>query len=204
MKTRLRKFVQVFFLGIFILLVLLNRPQLWMGLLLLGVLASFFMGRLYCGWICSINTVMEAVTAFKRRRGIKDREIPKILKRPYVRWGLLAVFFLTFVFVMKTGRQMPILPILFLAGVVLTFFFHEELWHRFLCPYGSILNKSSKNPKYGMEVEPDLCINCGRCVKVCPALAIEKDNVSHLINREDCLVCMKCIDVCYPNAITYR
>ena len=204
MKTRLRKSVQFFFLGLFILLVLLNKPQLWMGLLVLGVLASFFMGRLYCGWICSINTVMEAVTSFKRKRGIKNREIPEILKKHFVRWGMLLLFFLTFIFVVRTGNQMPILPVLFLIGIVLTFFFHEELWHRFLCPYGSILNRSSRNPKYGMKVDPDLCINCGRCVKVCPALAIERNDASHFIKREDCLVCMKCTEVCNPNAITYE
>ncbi|WP_409226798.1 4Fe-4S binding protein [Gudongella sp. SC589] len=204
MKTRFRKSVQLFFLGIFILLVILNKPQLWMGLLLLGVAASFIFGRLYCGWICSINTVMEAVTAFKRKSGIRDRKIPDVLKRPLVRWGMLLLFFATFILVMRTGKQMPILPVLFLFGIILTFFFHEELWHRFLCPYGSILNRSSRNPKYGMKVDPDLCISCGRCVNACPALAIEKDEVSHFINREDCLVCMKCTEVCTPNAITYE
>jgi ferredoxin len=117
---------------------------------------------------------------------------------------MLLLFFLTFIFVVRTDNQMPILPVLFLIGIVLTFFFHEELWHRFLCPYGSILNRSSKNPKYGMKVDPNLCINCGRCVKVCPALAIERNDDSHFIKREDCLVCMKCTQVCNPNAITYE
>ncbi|WP_422486492.1 4Fe-4S binding protein [Gudongella sp. DL1XJH-153] len=175
-----------------------------MGLLLLGVAASFFLGRLYCGWICSINTLMEMITALKKKYNIKNRKIPEVLKKPIIRWGLLVLFFVMFLLVIITGEPLPILPVLFLVGVVLTFFFHEELWHRFLCPYGSILSKSSKNSKHGMKVDSDLCINCGKCVKVCPALAIEKDSISHFINKNDCLVCMKCSDICTPNAITYE
>lgn len=200
----MRKFIQYAFLGLFIFLVLTNRPQLWMGLLLLGIGASFFLGRIYCGWICSINTLMEMITAFKKKHGIKDRKIPPALKNPLVRWGLLTLFFLTFVFVMRSGRQLPILPLIFLAAVSLTFFFHEELWHRFLCPYGSILSASASKSGKGMSIDQDSCINCGMCAKVCPGLAVEKNHTSHSISVKDCLVCMKCEAVCKPEAISYK
>lgn len=204
MKKYMKKIVQIFFLGLFVFLIVTNRPQLWMGLFLIGIIGSFFFGRFYCGWICSINTIMDIVTSFKKKHGIKNKEIPQAIKNPFVRWGLLVLLFITSIFVMVTGKELPILHILFLLGILFTFFFHEELWHKFLCPYGGILNQSSKATKKGMTVNPKVCDNCGDCVESCPALAIEKNSKTHFINKTDCLVCMRCFKTCKPKAISYR
>lgn len=198
-----KKIIQLLLLGLFVILILTNRVQIWMGLFLVGIIGSFVFGRFYCGWFCSINTVMDYVTAFKQKHGIKDRKIPDFLKKSSTRWVLLGLFILSFVFTVKTGKKLPILPLAFIFGIMLTFFFHEELWHRYLCPYGSILSLSSKFSKKGITIDKDKCINCAKCVKVCPSLAIRKED-KHIVEKSDCLVCMRCIDVCPKEAIEYK
>jgi ferredoxin-type protein NapH len=66
---RIRNAVRVLFLAAFVVLVLTGRVKLWMGIFALGVVASFFTGRIYCGWICPMNSVMQAAGK-NRFRGI--------------------------------------------------------------------------------------------------------------------------------------
>lgn len=204
MKHHLRKVIQTGLLILFLFLIITGRVQLWMGLFLVGIAASFIFGRFYCGWICSINTVLEWVTAFKKKHGIKNRNIPEFVKKPFARWVLIAAFIGIFLFTVKTGKKLPVLPFLFMSGIVLTFFYHEELWHRFLCPYGSLLSLSSTTAKKGMSIDEEKCVNCGACARVCPAISIDKTDTHHIINKNDCLVCMKCEVVCKPDAISYK
>lgn len=41
-----------------------------------------------------------------------------------------------------------------------------------------------------------LCNQCGECAEVCPVEAIENKNGVFLINEENCIGCMNCIDAC--------
>lgn len=44
------------------------------------------------------------------------------------------------------------------------------------------------------------CINCGKCVNVCPKNAISMDK-ENKINREKCTNCLKCAEVCTSGAL---
>lgn len=195
--------IQMIFLGLFLFLFVTGKVQLWMGLLLAGIIFSFFLGRIYCGWICSINTVIRGVSWAKKKLGIKDLKSPAVLTKACVRYLVLGLFFVVFIFIMATGKKLPVLPALFVIGIVLTFLFPEELWHRNLCPYGTILSCSAAKTKKSIQINPLKCNNCGACLRVCPAMAIEKNTNKHKIIAKDCLVCMECTRVCRQNAISY-
>ncbi|NDL67493.1 4Fe-4S binding protein [Anaerotalea alkaliphila] len=204
MKRKLQRTVQIGFLALFLFLFAAGRVQMWMGLLLLGILASFLLGRVYCGWICSINTVMLGVSRLKKKLHIKSLPVPSAFSKPWVRHLALGVFIGLFLFSMATGRKVPVLPALFALGAFATFFFPEELWHQHLCPYGTLmLYPASKSPR-GMAIDADLCNNCGACRRACPALAVEKGGSHHFIHQRDCLVCMECERSCRQDAIRYR
>ena len=203
MKRALQIITQIIFLALFILLFVMGKVQLWMGLLLLGIAASFLLGRVYCGWFCSINTVMRGVTWIKIKLHIKSLKIPGFIKKPWVRFLFLGLFIGAFAFSMATGKKLPVLPIIFVLGIVLTFLFPEELWHRYLCPLGTILSLPSSKAKHRMFIDAEKCNNCGACTRVCPAKAIVKED-KHKIKKADCLVCMECSTKCKQNAITYR
>lgn len=204
MKKILQRSIQVALLALFIALIIMGKPQLWMGLFILGILASFIFGRVYCGWICAINTVLIGVTSLKKKMKIKDKPMPAWLKKPITRYLALGLLLLTFIFTLRTGVKLPILPLVILLGTLLTFIYPEELWHRYLCPYGTVLHTSSKASKKGVEIDSEKCINCGICIRVCPAAAVKKGEESYQISKNDCLVCMECVRRCPQDAINYK
>ena len=204
MKKNIQKIIQITFLGLFILLIILGKPQIWMGLFLTGIIASFLLGRIYCGWFCSINSVLKGVTWIKKKLNIKNFEIPKVLTKKWVRFFVLGLFFIMFILTIISGKKLPILPILFIVGILLTFFFHEELWHRYLCPYGSILYLPGSMSVHNIYIDPEKCTNCGACKRVCPSKAIKKKENNHEIIKGECLVCTECVATCKKQAISYK
>lgn len=224
------KAVQVFSQWVFVLLffalVALGRVQLWIGVFILSVILTPFFGRLYCGWVCPINTIMNIVTRIKQRFHVKDLAVPESLKKPVYRYLALFAFILLFMFVMISGKKLPVLPGLLAVGVLLTVFFTEKLWHRYLCPYGTILSMVVKLSRRGYRVIEQACISCGICSRVCPADAVMeisplssggndeiKDTLAgdknlhrktYNIVKKECLLCGACADRCPKNAIVYR
>ncbi len=204
MKRHLQFALQILFLTLFVFLILNGQAQLWMGLFVLSILAIFLLGRVYCGWICPINTIMRSVAWIKKKLRIKNAKIPAWITRPWVRIFILTLFIAVFVITMVSGKKLPVLPALLTAGVFLTYFFPEELWHRYLCPYGTIMSLPAKKSKYTMTIQPELCNRCGMCMRVCPAKAVEKREGNYEILKKDCIVCMECSRVCKQEAIHYR
>lgn len=203
MKKILQTALQIILLALFLFLIIIGKVQVWVGLLLFGILASVFLGRFYCGWMCPINTVFKGITWTKKKLRINNFKIPKILKNKWIRIIAFGIFAVLFGFIMITKAKLPVLPALFIIGVITTLFFPEELWHRYLCPYGSMLRVSSSKTKHTMVINEDTCNNCGICKTVCPAAAIKKDDGAHTILKSDCLVCMKCETACPQNSISY-
>ena len=71
-----------------------------------------------------------------------------------------------------------------------------------ICPVGSLLGAASKQSLFHFEIDPDLCINCGECERVCKSECI--DLLHHTVDTSRCVVCFDCGTVCPNNAITYR
>jgi len=203
LSDKLKLIVHLIFLALFAVLVATGQVQVWVGIFLLGIIASFFLGRLYCGWLCPINTIMNAVTAIKKKLGIKKQRVPQALASPCIKYLVLFLFIAAFTFSMITGRAIPALPALFAAGVVLTIFFPEELWHRYLCPYGAILSLPAGKAKLNMVIDQEKCYSCGICKKVCPAGAVQVSDKVYSIKGNSCLVCLDCSTHCHQDAINY-
>ncbi|MBY8983214.1 MAG: 4Fe-4S binding protein [Candidatus Lokiarchaeota archaeon] len=53
------------------------------------------------------------------------------------------------------------------------------------------------NKKGRVNVDKDLCIDCGACVSLCPTDALNfKDDFSVEFSEEKCIGCLLCIDSC--------
>lgn len=210
MRQFLQTTLQITLLVFFASLIARGKIQLWMVVFLAGVLASFLFSRLYCGYICPINTVMKGATALKKRLKIKDRPIPVWIRNPWIRTVFLLAFVALAILSKKLGVEWPILPALFVLGIVLTLFYPEQLWHRYLCPYGAILRFPAKTSRFGMKIDEAACINCGACARVCPTATIHRpvnsngSKGTHQITRSECLVCHTCESVCKTEAIRYQ
>lgn len=204
MRKIVQRSIQILFLALFVVLAINGKIQVWMGIFVLSALASLVFSRFYCGWLCPINTVLKPVTWVKKKLHIKSFKVPNFLKKTWVRIFMLVLFLGILIFTLKTGKRLPVLPISVALGFVLTLFFPEELWHRYLCPYGTILSLPSRKAKFGMKIDEEKCISCGKCMKVCPSVAITKEGKKYSITKNDCLVCRACTEVCPVDAITYH
>jgi len=55
------------------------------------------------------------------------------------------------------------------------------------------------SPSFSPETEKSRCINCMKCVKICPTEAISKTDTS-ITNVDRCILCGACVKVCENNA----
>lgn len=198
-----RKIVQGVTLILFITLIVLGKVQLWMAIFGASLILSTYLGRFYCGYICPINTGMDLIDGRANKNKRERKSVPKVFKKSIIRYGILFLFLGTMVIVLKTGKKLPVLPVLFTSGIIVTYFYRPELWHRYLCPYGTLLSIVSKFNKKVYKVYDDDCIKCSKCIRVCPADAfIWEDKKDYpLIIKNECLQCGKCVESCPTDSI---
>ena len=61
-------------------------------------------------------------------------------------------------------------------------------------------NPESQDPRPEIMYHDNLCVECGECVKVCPAKAQTLDR-EHKIRRDLCTKCGRCVEACYAGAL---
>lgn len=66
------------------------------------------------------------------------------------------------------------------------------------------LNQSENQTKIDFEFDPEKCINCKKCVKVCPYQARELDQKKMKLNEELCRYCGFCTSICPVQALKIR
>jgi polyferredoxin len=113
-------------------------------------------------------------------------EIRSFMVSPY---GLVAdVKLLNFFrFIGTTG--LIVVGVLVLLSIVV-----KNFWCRYLCPYGALLGFFSLLSPMRIRRDPDACIDCAKCAKVCPArLPVD---VLPQIRSAECTMCMQCTAVC--------
>lgn len=201
-----RKVIQISTTILFVILLALRKVQFWMAIFGISLLLSIYFGRFYCGYICPINTGMELINNNADKNKRKRKSVPEVFKKTLIRYGILVLFLGTMIMVFKTGKKLPVLPVLFGLGIIITIFYKPEFWHRYLCPYGTLLSIFSRFNKKSYMVVNENCIKCGRCVKACPSDAIlwgDKEEYPVIIQNE-CLLCGKCKEACLTDAIKYQ
>lgn len=214
-KSFARAMVQGIFLLGFVFLIIQGRLQAWILLLGLGILGGVFFGRLYCGWICPMGTVMRLESWIYSKLGIQ-RKNPVLMNgerknKKYVQLLqiiLLLVFFGGMIATQRFGIRINLIVFLVLLGAGTSLFFKEEVWHR-ICPHGIAMSLTAGVKKLKSKkiiIEKESCIGCGKCEKVCPNLAVVKEEGSKIrsIVTKDCLTCFECQKVCPGNSIAYR
>lgn len=202
---RRRTISEVAFVLIFLGLFVSGRLQLWLLVYVVGLVVAWFGGRWYCGWACPINTLFRGIDWVYDRAGVQRREPPSWLTHDWVRWGSLLSFVGFLVGSKLTGVQVPVLVLVTIFGVVVSLVFVESTFHRHLCPFGALLSLAGSAQRFGLEVDPDDCVGCGRCQAVCPNDTIETcaDGVRD-IDTTECLTCFSCSDACPVDAISYE
>lgn len=83
------------------------------------------------------------------------------------------------------------------VSILVSTIFIYRLFCRFICPLGALYGFFNKFSLFGIKLEKDKCVNCGKCISVC-----EMD--IHHVGDHECINCGKCIGVCPTKAISWK
>jgi ferredoxin-type protein NapH len=161
---------------------LLRTPGAWAAIFAgaaLPLLLALFLGRVFCGWLCPVNTLLEGFDLLRKRA------LPRLGLRPpdaaiarWVKWGLLLAgvavalladlaFWTHLLPHVQIGRDIfslmlfgtttlgaPILVGIILAEILLS----RRVWCRSLCPTGAMLGLAALVAPLRVRKEKQPCI----------------------------------------------
>lgn len=199
--------VKILFLTLFLFLTFTGNMMLWLGFFGISIIFAIFFGRIYCGYVCPMNTLMEPIERLSQKLNIKRDKVPKWLLSGKLSWGVLILSILTVVFFKKTlAINIPILFILLIASLIITLRYKQDIFHNKICPFGILQRFAGKLSYFSKKVLFEKCIGCKLCEKVCPsnAIIVSQSNKRAIIDSTYCYQCVNCKSVCPRMAIVYR
>jgi ferredoxin-type protein NapH len=196
---------------------LLRAPGAWASLLAgsaLTMLIAALMGRVFCGWICPVNTILEGFDALRKRAlprlGLRPPDIaaPRWLKWALLPAGLAAAvladlaLWAHFLPHVQIGRD--VFSLMFFGGatigafilvaiILAELFFSRRVWCRSLCPTGALLGLLGSFALVRVRKGETPCLaECSACTRVCP-MAL---NPAGAFSQAECVNCAVCVSAC--------
>jgi polyferredoxin len=193
-------------------------PKLHFSTVVLGggvLLSGLLVGGAFCGWICPLGALGDALLWLRRKLRLPELRVPLRVDR-VLRYGrfvvLLAVMGVTFRSVALVFANIdPYYTIFsldwlfepnlvehwpayaFAVALIGGSLFVPRLWCRYLCPLGGLLTVLQRLSPIKVRRNTQTCIDCKRCDRVCPTrVAISTvPSVTH-----DCTMCLRCVSAC--------
>ncbi len=188
-----------------------------MFLLIAFVGISWIFRKGFCGWLCPVGTISEYLWRFGRRIRGHSFRLPRALDI-----GMRSLKYILLGLFLYAVGAMPVAAIrAFLEGPygmvddvkMLNFFrflglsggivmsilviasvFVQNFWCRYLCPYGALMGAVSAASPLSIRRDTNLCIDCGKCFRACPA-ALPVDRLVSIRSAE-CTGCLECAAAC--------
>ncbi len=187
-------------LALVVFLFLKGKMQIWLLVFAGGAAVSVFAGRIFCGWLCPMNTLFKGIDFIYKKLKIKRLKAPEFLKNNIVRMVFLVLFIAGMLLTKKFNLKLNILLYIISLSIFISLFVEEMLWHRYLCPFGTILSFTSRKAVVFLNIDEKGCISCGKCQRVCPSSSIvTMENKKRKNLKHECLLCRNCIAVCPPS-----
>ena len=135
-----------------------------------------------CPWLITI------IIAFIRAGGIKNIDILFMTDHGISASGVpgyimyLTIVFLIVILALLTGRR----------GMC-----HTVCWMAPFMIVGTLIKDKLKYPSLHLKVEPDKCVKCGLCTKICPmSIDVEKMITAGKTHHSECILCGVCASNC--------
>ena len=199
--------IRVVFFGLFIFLLINQKLMLWLVLFGTSLLLAVFFGRIYCGYVCPINTVMIPTDNIAKKFKFQSDKTPKWLQSSNFGWIALILSVVMFFLTRKIlEKNFPILLVWLLIGVLTTLRYKTHVFHNLICPFGKLQQLFGQFATFSERVDKSACVGCKLCEKVCPNQSVIVDNESKKaeIDKELCLQCTNCQQICPVSAIAYK
>ncbi|MDR1921397.1 MAG: 4Fe-4S binding protein [Candidatus Adiutrix sp.] len=187
-----------------------GSPRAAAALLVMSLL-TILGGRWFCGFICPLGAAMDLAGFIRSRLRPQKFSFKKSRAWRALVPGLTLVLFwlgLTLPFgLLEPYSQMVSVslfhagPGLITAAVILAAFLKGRGFCNSLCPTGLILRLLSRSPVLTLRIDPQACLGCGGCRRVCPASCLDSDK--RRLDHDRCLVCLSCAPVCPKGAISF-
>ncbi len=186
--------------------------------MLIAFLAIAFAGRkAFCSWICPVGTISEWLWQGGEAALGRNFALPRWLDIALrsLKYVLLSLFLYVVVTMsvpdiraflaspygavadvkmLDFFRHMERATAIVLAVLLVSSVMIKNVWCRFLCPYGALLGLVSLVSPTRIRRNPDLCIDCAKCAKACPAGLPVDTELS--IRSAECTACLSCVAIC--------
>jgi polyferredoxin len=196
----------------------------WIAGMALGAITlalTVLLGRIWCGWICPLGTLIDWVPSRKARferlqqsppwRFVKYALLFALLTGAL--FGNLGLVWLDPITLLFRGgaatrawamghpfnQTFIVLLLLVLAGNAI----HSRFWCRDLCPLGALLALVAKFCLIRHRVAESKCVSCRQCATTCPMGAIDPGR-GYKADPAECSVCMVCTERCAVAAVTFQ
>jgi polyferredoxin len=178
---------------------------------------SFVFRKSFCSWLCPVGTISEYLWKLGRSTFGRNFQLPRwadIALRS-VKYVLLGFFvyavagtsaaaiaeflgspyaLIVDVRMLNFFRYLGGTTAFVVLGIVIASVFVQNLWCRYLCPYGAFLGLVSLLGPARITRNPGTCIDCAKCAKACPS-ALPVDKLVQIRSAE-CTGCLECVAVC--------
>ena len=161
-------------------------------------------GRGWCGYACWTGMVLDLLPYPVRQTPRKNWA--------WMRFVLLAasLAFALWLFLAEVTNAEEIMfwafisgnVLYYAAGIGLAFALRDNrAFCKYLCPIALLMKPAASVSRTRMTVDSQLCVNCGKCQKVCPMDVDMTDNSRSRTNGTECILCLTCVDACPKQAL---
>jgi ferredoxin-type protein NapH len=183
-------------------------PLAWSVLPLL--LITLLSGRIFCGWVCPLNTLFELIYIGKAPRNyiIRNGWWPYILLVILLTADWLAglplftvispIGALSRAVVFGSGFELAFV----LALVAGEWLYRGKIWCRMLCPVGALYGIVGKWRQLKIVVDSANCRQCGQCHAVC-SMGVNAGGTS-IFDQLACTNCGDCIAACPEKLVHFN
>ena len=177
-------------------------------------------GRVFCGWTCPVNLLLEIIDWIRSKLNIKveERVLPRHAK-VYVAGGVLVLSLVLSFPVFEALSPISFINkglifgslvggITLLAVILVELFWGHRVWCRALCPLGGSYEVVGKVGLVNVAIDNETCIGCNKCKKVClcdpEILDAPVAGEDAIVRAGDCMLCGKCIEACPVDALSIK
>ncbi len=186
----------------------------WISLLwFLGLIPlTYFLGRVWCGWLCHLGALQEFIFSASRVEWLKKARHQKILRNLQI--GIFVLLILQ-IFITKSNIYIHYDPFkvafnLFSSNVtgyvllgilLLSSLFIHRAFCRAVCPVGLVLGWISLLPGARRIRKEATCVDCVKCSKSCKSKAMLYEDKKSILLTSQCIACGECLDSCNKDAL---